>query len=58
MTRILNAVRIPLANIDRYSPEQFRRVIAQICRQRGRVVSLFAAPDERDLIEYAEKRFH
>jgi Ni,Fe-hydrogenase III large subunit len=52
MTRILNAVRIPLANIDRYSPEQFRRVIAQTCRQRGRVVSLFAVPDEHDLLEY------
>ena len=53
MTRILNAVRTPLATLDRLSPEQFRRIIAQACRQRARVVSLLAVPGEQGLSEYA-----
>ena len=53
MSRILNAVRTPLAAIDHLSPEQFRRIIAQGCRQRARVVSLLAVPEEQGLSEYA-----
>jgi Ni,Fe-hydrogenase III large subunit len=53
MTRILNAVRFPVSKIDRVSPEAFRQRILAACRQRGRVVSLFAFRDAGELMEVA-----